>query len=95
MTRPSCIQCVQKHLAQAAVLLMEARLGYPLHRVLAWGHMAEAECECLQWHGLAISIREERVRGVENPDYDPDMMALIERAVEVEAAEDKPKTKKK
>jgi hypothetical protein len=41
------MDCVRKHLAQAQVLLDEAHLGYPHHRWLAVGHLAEAESECL------------------------------------------------
>ncbi len=50
MSRKSCMDCVRKHLAQAQVLLDEAHLGYPHHRWLAVGHLAEAESECLDEH---------------------------------------------
>lgn len=46
-SRETCLFCVSKHLAQAQVLLDEARQGYPLHRWLAVGHLAEAESEAL------------------------------------------------
>jgi hypothetical protein len=48
MARHTCLDCVRKHLAQASVLLDEAELGYPHHRWLAIGHMAEAESESLR-----------------------------------------------
>jgi hypothetical protein len=46
--RHTCLDCVRKHLAQASVLMDEAALGYPFHRWLAVGHMAEAESESLR-----------------------------------------------
>lgn len=52
--RKPCMDCVEKHLAQAYVLSREALLGYPEHRVLMCGHLAEAseetpkECEQLR-----------------------------------------------
>lgn len=76
MIRQSCLLCVLKHLGQAAALFAEARLGYPLHRFLAIGHMAEAESESLEWPGIAASIREERIKA--SVEYDPDIMFLIE-----------------
>ena len=45
--RKSCVACALKHLAQAEILLTEAALGYPKHRLLAIGHLAEAESEIL------------------------------------------------
>lgn len=76
MIRPSCLLCALKHCGQAAVLFAEARLGYPLHRHLAVGHLAEAESESLQWPGIAMSIREERIKADDN--YDPDIMFLLQ-----------------
>lgn len=62
MSRKSCMDCVRKHLAQAQVLLDEAQLGYPHHRWLAVGHLAEAESECLDEHDdFARKIRECRL----------------------------------
>jgi hypothetical protein len=46
--RHSCLDCCRKHLAQASVLMDEAYLGYPHHRWLAAGHLAEAESETLR-----------------------------------------------
>jgi len=43
--RKGCYKCALKHLAQAMVLLLESKKGYPIHRWLAVGHMAEAEDE--------------------------------------------------
>jgi len=43
--RESCLECVCKHLGQAAVLLHEAKKGYDYHLIYAMGHLAEAEDE--------------------------------------------------
>jgi hypothetical protein len=60
--RTACIECVSKHLGQAAVLASEAHAGYPLHRFYVVGHMAEAEAEALaQWPDLAKTIRAARL----------------------------------
>ena len=40
--RKPCIDCVEKHVAQAYILAQEAEMGYPEHRVLMCGHLAEA-----------------------------------------------------
>ena len=41
--RKPCLDCVRKHLAQAAVLRDEMFLGYPEHFDLAWEHLTVAE----------------------------------------------------
>lgn len=40
--RKPCIDCVEKHVAQAYILAQESEMGYPEHRVLVCGHLAEA-----------------------------------------------------
>ena len=61
MFRESCLFCVSKHISQAIVLMQEAYAGYPLHRWLAVGHLAEAEAESQdEFPDLAIVIRETR-----------------------------------
>lgn len=61
MFRESCLFCVSKHISQAIVLMQEAYAGYPLHRWLAVGHLAEAEAESQdKFPDLAIVIRETR-----------------------------------
>lgn len=58
-----CLDCVRKHLAQASILLDETALGYPHHRWLAAGNMAEAERECRHnYPTLAREIRAERLK---------------------------------
>lgn len=59
VTRPSCLECVEKHLGAAWVLLAEYRDGYP-HRLRAVGHLHEAEDESQEWHELHRAIREAR-----------------------------------
>lgn len=65
--RHGCTTCARKHIAQASVLMDEARLGYPEHAWLAVGHLAEAESELLEeFEDLAIQVREHRVRYIES-----------------------------
>lgn len=58
-SRPSCIECVEKHLGAAYVLFTEAREGYA-HRLRAIGHLFEAEDESQEWPDLHAAIREAR-----------------------------------
>ena len=58
-TRPSCIECVEKHLGAALVLLTETREGYA-YRLRAIGHLFEAEDELQEWPQLHAAIREAR-----------------------------------
>lgn len=58
-TRPSCLECVEKHLGAAWVLIAEYRDGYP-HRLRAIGHLHEAEDESQAWPVLHNAIREAR-----------------------------------
>lgn len=82
--REHCKECVLKHLGQASVLMDEALLGYPLHKVLAMGHMAEAESEALaKWPALANRIRDER-KIYEMEGGVIDIMELIGKALEVD-----------
>ena len=55
-TRPSCLECVEKHLGAAWVLITEHQNGYP-HRLLAIGHLHEAEEESQAWSNLHEAIR--------------------------------------
>jgi len=58
-TRPSCIECVEKHLGAAMVLLTETREGYA-YRLRAIGHLFEAEDESQEWPDLHAAIRAAR-----------------------------------
>jgi len=58
-TRPSCLECVEKHLGAAYVLLSESQDGYA-YRLRAVGHLHEAEDESQQWPTLHAVIRATR-----------------------------------
>lgn len=85
MSRKSCMDCVRKHLAQASVLMDEALLGYPHHRWLAVGHLAEAESECLDEHPeFASKVRACRLNVMKSQDCSKDAcieMLLIEACI--------------
>jgi len=59
VTRASCLECIEKHLGAAYVLLTETRDGYA-HRLRAIGHLHEAEDESQEWLDLHTAIREAR-----------------------------------
>jgi len=73
-SRPSCIECVEKHLGAAYVLLTEAREGYA-YRLRAVGHLFEAEDEAQQWPELHAAIREAR-KGYQAARSLPDLDSL-------------------
>lgn len=76
--RQSCLDCVRKHISQSIVLLNEASLGYPNHRWLAIGHLAEAESESIKdYPELAKTIRLDRERIIAG-ESDIDLLNLIE-----------------
>ncbi len=59
-TRASCVDCAEKHLGAAMVLLAEVRDGYS-HRILAIGHLFQAEDETQAWVELHAAIRNARI----------------------------------
>ena len=59
--RKSCVECVEKHLGAAMVLLAEAQDGYTENRLRAIGHMHEAADESRQWSELSQAIRAARI----------------------------------
>lgn len=73
--RKQCNFCTLKHLSQAMVLMDEAKNGYPIHKWLAIGHMAEAESEGREY---AEEIREIRTNYMENIK-EPNLLPLMER----------------
>ncbi len=85
--RPSCLFCATKHLSQALILLNESLQGYPTHRWLAYGHMAEASDELIQDHPLqAENIRNERKRleqGAIEDGRTSRLMDLIKEVVDI------------
>ncbi len=74
VTRPSCLECVEKHLGAAWVLLAEQRDGYAT-RLRAIGHLFEAEDESQAWPNLHDAIREAR-RTYQQTGRVPDFGAL-------------------
>jgi len=70
--RPGCIYCVRKHIGQASACLQESLQGYPEHRDLAIGHLAEAEAEaqalCPDFAGKLRNVRIKLERTGEMPD---------------------------
>lgn len=76
--RDPCPDCVRKHLGQACVLCQEALQGYPDHRWLAIGHLAEAEAEIEGMSpALAERFREERKALEADPAHQPPFVELI------------------
>ena len=83
-TRPSCIECVEKHLGAAMVLLAELndlpddeatrRQGFS-RRLRAIGHLFEAEDELQEWPELHAAIRAARKAYQANGTM-PDSQAL-------------------
>ncbi len=75
--RPACRRCTLKHLGQAAALFQEALQGYPGHRWLAIGHLAEAEAEIeAEDHEIASRLRQMR-KQAEDSDYVPEVLEVI------------------
>jgi len=59
--RPTCLDCVRKHLAQASILHTEMVTGYPHFKWYVIGQLAEAEAECVtDYPEFANTIREYR-----------------------------------
>lgn len=54
--RDTCLLCVRKHLGQAEALMQEVVLGYPEHKWLAIGHLAEAEAELLDYYPTLAEV---------------------------------------
>jgi hypothetical protein len=73
-TRPSCIECCEKHLGAAYVLLAETVSGYA-HRLRAVGHLHEAEDESQAWPNLHTAIRVAR-KAYQTEAATPDWQAL-------------------
>ena len=73
VTRPSCLECVEKHLGAAYVLLAEIPAGHKLARFRAIGHLHEAQDESQAWPELSAAIRDARISyqaGGAMPDWE-------------------------
>ncbi len=87
--RKSCIDCVIKHISQAHVLLLESKLGYPMHYYLAIAHLAEAEDEVADISiDMAIKIRDIRKDIEQKEGADFDVLELIQEVLDLEAEPD-------
>jgi hypothetical protein len=81
--RPSCLECVEKHLGAAMVLCSEIREGYS-YRLLVIGHLHEAAEESQEYPELHHAIREAR-KAYQNDNVQPNwelLGALMERTKE-------------
>ena len=79
--RPSCLECTEKHLGAAFVILSEVHDGYS-YRLRLIGHLHEAEDESQQWSSLHQAIRQARKdyqRDGKIPDWEA-LARLIEEA---------------
>jgi len=74
--REPCPMCTLKHLGQAIVLFNESLTGYPTHRWIAVGHMAEAEAEAPS-QDMANRIRAQRIIAMDEPDFIPHLTDLL------------------
>lgn len=77
--REPCADCTRKHVSQAIILINESHQGYPAHRWLAIGHLAEASDESIgKWPSVARELREERLLLMDDPMYIPNLMQYLE-----------------
>jgi hypothetical protein len=58
-TRPSCLECITKHLGAAMVQMAEVRDGYD-YEMRIIGHLHEAEDESQAWPEIHDAIRDAR-----------------------------------
>lgn len=79
-TRPSCLECVEKHLGAACVLLAETQDGYA-YRLRAVGHLHEAEDESQQWPALHEMVRAAR-KAYQTQGAMPDWLKLQDQIEE-------------
>lgn len=77
--RPTCLDCVRKHLAQSIILLQEAE--NPEYKAQLWlgiGHLAEAESESMSsYPDLSNTIRDHRLAIMADHKYKPDLTAMF------------------
>jgi hypothetical protein len=74
-SRPSCLDCVQKHVGSAWSLMGEVPDGYPEHRLLAIGNLREAEEESQAYATLHNMLRHARKAYTANSTI-PDFKAI-------------------
>ncbi len=95
--RPPCTFCARKHLAQALVLLQEARQGYPLHRWYAIGHLAEAADELIadereSVRGVAHALRQDRKQLEVDETYNVPVPRYLQQLCDEEGLPEQPGT---
>ncbi|MDO5555020.1 MAG: hypothetical protein Q4G68_14800 [Planctomycetia bacterium] len=86
--RTSCLECVEKHLGAAAVLLSEVHNGYS-YRFFLIGHLHEAEEESQAWPNLHTAIQEAR-RNYTHTGTVPDWESLAQLVREIQINETSP-----
>jgi hypothetical protein len=84
VTRASCLECIDKHLGAALVLLTETREGYA-HRLRAIGHLHEAEDESQAFPDLHAAIRAAR-KAYQTDGTMPDWEALAQAVEDLRQA---------
>ncbi|MDR1493993.1 MAG: hypothetical protein LBT05_14925 [Planctomycetaceae bacterium] len=84
VSRPSCLECVEKHLGAAFVIASEIRDGYA-YRLRLIGHLHEAEDESQEWETLHLTIRQARKAYQMNNEI-PDWEQFAEAIAEVRHA---------
>ncbi len=82
--RPSCLECTEKHLGAAFVLLSEVHDGYA-YRLRFIGHLHEAEDESQEWPTLHNAIRQAR-KNYQHEGTTPDWEFLAQQVVETRNA---------
>ena len=100
--RPSCLDCVRKHLGQAIIVFQESEYPeYANHFWLGIGHLAEMESELLSsYPDFARAIRETRLAMMADRDYLPNLMDLfdwiddLDKYAPLEEPEKEPEEKK-
>ena len=80
------MECVEKHLGAAWVLIEEHKNGYP-HRLLAIGHLHEAEDESQAWPELHAAIRIAR-KQYQNANDMPDFKAFASIIAKINIVEE-------
>ncbi len=79
--RPSCLECTEKHLGAAFVILSEIHDGYS-YRLRFVGHLHEAEDESQEWPTLHNAIRQAR-KDFQRENQSPDWEVLARLLEEV------------
>jgi hypothetical protein len=76
ISRPGCLECVEKHIGAAMVILSEIHAGYAYHLRLI-GHLHEAEEESREWDALFRLIRKAR-KVYQTQRVVPDWMSIAQ-----------------